>query len=100
MSYDFVIHFHWGSSLYYWILSISLTQEYLLLISEMSSYIILAFFFTGIFIGKVMTLYFYGKWSHKTIEKPIQKNINLNRIIGIALIIISTLQGIRFFVSQ
>jgi len=85
------------SVLIYWILAISLTQMYLLPISDMSPFTTLTLFFIGVFSGKVAILYFYGKWSRKTVQK--EKNTNLYRIIGISLILISTIQGIRFIVS-
>jgi len=85
--------------LLYWIIAISLTQKYLLAISDMSPLQVLLLFFSGIFIGKVFTLYFYAKWSNKMKKKETSDKSKLYRLIGIILILLSTVQGVRFFVS-
>ncbi|OAB81735.1 hypothetical protein [Cochleicola gelatinilyticus] len=85
--------------LLYYIIAVSLAQEYLLYISEVSSKIVLAFFFCGVFAGKVLVLYLYGKLS-KTYEdkKPKNKN-NIYRWIGLAIVLISIAQGIRMLLE-
>ena len=82
--------------LLFWILAISLTSRYLLTISDMSPLLVLTLFFTGVFIGKVATLYFYARWSNKMKKKQQGDKTKLYRLIGIVLILISTVQGIRF----
>lgn len=83
----------------YWIIAISITQKYLHPISEMSQIFLLIFFLIGVYIGKVLTLYFYGKWSYRGIQKKTVTHLKLNQLIGIALIILSAFQGIRFIIS-
>lgn len=83
--------------LLYWIIAISLTSRYLLTLSDMSPTLILVLFFSGVFLGKVLTLYFYARWSNKRKQKENGDKTKLYRLIGIVLIAISTIQGIRFF---
>ncbi len=85
--------------LIFWVIAISLTQKYMIPISSMSPFIILVLFFTGVYIGKFITLYFYGKISHRTAKKQNKERYKLYRVIGIALIVVSSLQGIRFFIN-
>jgi threonine/homoserine/homoserine lactone efflux protein len=85
--------------LIFWVIAISLTQKYMIPISSMSPFILLLLFFTGVYIGKFITLYFYGKISHHRAKKQNKERYKLYRVIGIVLIVVSTLQGIRFFIS-
>jgi len=83
----------------FWVIAISLAQKYLLPISNMSPLFLLLLFFIGVYIGKFITLYFYGKLSHRSVKKQTNERHKLYRVIGVVLIVISTLQGIRFFIS-
>lgn len=85
--------------LIFWVIAISLTQKYVLPLSNMSPLLILLLFFIGVYVGKFITLYFYGKLSHQSVKKQNHERHKLYRVIGIVLIIISTLQGIRFFIN-
>ncbi len=85
--------------LIFWMIAISLTQKYVLPISNMSPILMLLLFFIGVYTGKFITLYFYGKWSHRSVQKQSHEKHKLYRVIGIALLIISTAQGIRFIVG-
>ena len=55
--------------LLFWILAISLIQKYLISVSEMSPFLILLLFFTGIYLGKVGTLYGYGVLSSRVKQR-------------------------------
>jgi threonine/homoserine/homoserine lactone efflux protein len=83
--------------LIFWIIAISITQKYMLPISDLSPFLVLLLFFSGVYIGKYITLYFYGKFSQISTKKQTNNTNKLYRVIGIVLILISTLQGIRFF---
>lgn len=85
--------------LIFWIIAISLTQKYIVPISNMSPLLILLLFFTGVYTGKFITLYLYGKLSHRSAKKQSHEQYKLYRMIGVALILLSTIQGLRFFVS-
>ena len=83
--------------LIFWIIAISLTQKYVMPLSNLSPTLMLILFFIGIYIGKFITLYFYGKLSHRSAQKQSHERYKLFRLIGIGLILISTIQCIRFF---
>ena len=85
--------------LIFWMIAISLTQKYMLPISNMSPILFLLLFFVGVYIGKFITLYFYGKLSHKSAQKQGGEKYKLYRFIGIALILVSTIQSLRFFIN-
>ena len=85
--------------LLFWILGISLTQKYLLPLTDMSSLLTLFFFFLGVFLGKTGILYLYAKLGKGWQQKKKTDPSKLNRVIGIALIVLSSLQGIRFLIE-
>ncbi|RMA56661.1 hypothetical protein [Ulvibacter antarcticus] len=87
-----------GGVLYY-ILAVSLAQQYIISISKVSPLLFLMLFFAGVYIGKWVTLYVYGKLSAKFEDKERGKNTKMYRIIGIILVVISTAQGIRMLIS-
>lgn len=81
----------------YWIIVIALLNKKMVYLNIDT---ICALFFTfllGVFMGKAITLYGYGRFSH--LLKVRVKNITtrVNRIIGILLVIISMVQLVRIF---
>ena len=78
--------------LIYWILIISFLNKKMIDLSINGEYLLLALFLLGVFLGKVITLYGYGKFSR--LLKVKMKNITtrINRVIGILLICISIFQ--------
>jgi len=88
--------------LVYWILAISLVQKYIMTLSDMSPINVLIFFFTGVFIGKVWVLFMYGKLSKRFQKRNNDDNntsSKLHRYIGVGLVVLSIVQGIRFAIS-
>jgi len=85
--------------LLFWILGITLTQKYFLPLTDMSSIGVLLLFFAGVFLGKVAILYFYAKLGNGMQKKKNTDASKLNRVIGIALVLLSTVQGIRFLIE-
>ncbi len=83
----------------YWILAISLINKYFLELTIQNSISSLLLFFLGIYIGKISTLYLYGKWGNRMAEKQEGSKAKLYRIIGIALISISIFQSIKFVIE-
>jgi len=83
--------------LIYWILVISFLNKKMLYLNINVEYLLLILFLMGVFFGKVMTLYGYGKFSH--LLKVKMKNITtrINRIIGVFLICISIFQFTKLF---
>ncbi|MGK0386205.1 MAG: threonine/homoserine/homoserine lactone efflux protein [Patiriisocius sp.] len=88
----FILGFVNPTVLIYWILVISFLNKKMIYLNPSSGFIVLFLFIIGIYLGKVMTLYGYGKFSH--ILKVKVKNITtrINRVMGILLICISIFQ--------
>ncbi|MFT5846901.1 LysE family transporter [Psychroserpens sp.] len=78
--------------LIYWILVISFLNKKMIYLNMTTGYFLLILFLVGVFFGKVITLYGYGKFSN--ILKVKMKNITtrINRVIGVLLICISIFQ--------
>ncbi|WP_103865788.1 hypothetical protein [Aquimarina sp. I32.4] len=79
----------------YWILAISWIDKYIFELTPHTSFVSLLLFFFGIYLGKTTTLYCYGLWGHKIAQQKNSKT-KLSRILGVALIILSIFQGIKF----
>lgn len=83
--------------LIYWILVLSFLNKKMLYIHANVEYILLFLFLTGVFLGKVITLYGYGKFSN--VLKVKMKNITtkVNRIIGLLLVCIALIQFVKLY---
>ncbi|WP_299762900.1 LysE family transporter [uncultured Dokdonia sp.] len=78
--------------LIYWVLVFSLLRSSFNVGIERSSFNLILFF-TGVFLGKVITLYGYGKLGTRIQKKkPDTNSSSLNRMIGIVLISLSLIQ--------
>ena len=82
----------------YWILAISLTNKYLFELTPYTSLQALLLFFSGIYLGKIGTLYLYSRWGNKMAKKSDNSSSKIFKIVGVALITISVIQGIKFLV--
>lgn len=82
----------------YWIIAISLINKHFFELSLQTSLAALSLFFVGIYMGKISTLYLYSKWGNRMANKPGDSKTKLFRIIGIALICISLVQGIKLLI--
>ncbi|WP_298541630.1 LysE family transporter [uncultured Aquimarina sp.] len=83
----------------YWIIAISLTNKHLFELTLYTPIVALFLFFSGIYLGKIGTLYLYSQWGNKMAQKSNNSKTKLFKIIGIALIVISFVQGIKFLVA-
>lgn len=83
--------------LIYWILVLSFLNKKMLYVHTNVEYILLFLFLTGVFLGKVITLYGYGKFSN--VLKVKMKNITtkVNRIIGLLLVGIALIQFVKLY---
>ena len=81
--------------LIYWLLVVSFLGKRMMDINLSIGITLLMLFFSGIFIGKVGTLYGYGKFSN--ILKSKIKNITtiINRVIGVLLLFVGFLQILK-----
>ncbi|MFT6337230.1 MAG: threonine/homoserine/homoserine lactone efflux protein [Saprospiraceae bacterium] len=81
----------------YWIFMISFLNKKMIFLNVSASYTLLFLFVIGVFLGKVLTLYCYGRFSN--ILKVKVKNIttSINRVIGVLLVCISIFQMTKLF---
>ena len=80
--------------LIYWILVFSLLAKWISSTSS-NSVLWLGLFLSGVFIGKVATLYGYSKFGSHIQKKKPSSGSNINRYIGITLIILACMQVIK-----
>ncbi|MBQ0788209.1 MAG: hypothetical protein KBT69_11950 [Oceanihabitans sp.] len=85
--------------LIYWILVISFLKKKMLYLDISMAYTLLILFLFGIYLGKTMTLYGYGKFSHRLKLKMKNITTKINRIIGVLLITASLFQFAKLFYS-
>jgi len=65
----------------------------------MSPWLVLLLFFSGVYLGKVITLYFYGKWGKKMDKKQNESSYKKDIFIGLALVVVGCIQGVRFLIA-
>lgn len=80
--------------LIYWVVIFSVISNYATL-SVHASITVLLLFFTGVFLGKVLTLFGYGKLGLHIQTKRGDKSTNINKIIGGTLLGIASLQIVK-----
>ncbi len=78
--------------LIYWILVVSFLNKKMIYLNMNTGYSLLLLFLVGVFFGKVMTLYGYGKFSHMLKIRMQNITTSINRIIGGLLVCISIFQ--------
>lgn len=85
--------------LIFWVLAFTVIHKYVLEVSTMSPALTLLLFFSGVFIGKITTLYLYGKWGKKMNQNSEQSTSRKDLFVGLALLLVGTIQGLRFFIE-
>lgn len=83
--------------LIYWIVVIGMINKYNYEISIQSSIFILFLFFSGIYLGKILTLYAYSKFSIFIKEKSQNISVKVNKITGVLLIVIAVFQAVKLY---
>lgn len=83
--------------LFFWIVAMSVIQPFFPGLSNMSPLSVLIAFFIGVFLGKVGVLYGYARWTQNLSKK--RNSGQLQRLVGLALIGISLVQGLRWAIS-
>jgi threonine/homoserine/homoserine lactone efflux protein len=83
--------------LIYWILVISFLRKKMIYLDITIEYPLLVLFLIGVFLGKVITLYSYGKFSHKLNTKMKNITTKVNRVIGVLLTFVSIFQFAKLF---
>ncbi|MCK8482186.1 LysE family transporter [Psychroserpens algicola] len=80
--------------LIYWIVAFGIINNYDLMLSIGSPLPVLFLFFSGVYIGKLITLYTYSKFSIALKNKVHNITFVMNKITGVLLIIIGITQAI------
>ncbi|MFT4850768.1 MAG: threonine/homoserine/homoserine lactone efflux protein [Sediminicola sp.] len=83
--------------LIYWILVISFLSKKMIYLNTNAELSVLVLFLSGVFLGKVLTLYGYGKFSHMLKVRIKNITTSINRVIGILLICVSIFQITKLF---
>jgi threonine/homoserine/homoserine lactone efflux protein len=85
--------------LIFWVLAFTIIHKYVLKVSDMSPLLTLLLFFSGVYVGKILTLYFYGKWGVKLEKNKDGNNSRKDIFVGVALVLVGAIQGFRFFIT-
>ncbi len=85
--------------LIYWVIAFGFLNKNDIMLSLQSSLSVLFLFFSGVYIGKLLTLYSYSRFS--LLIKPRIQNISntINKITGVLLIIIAFVQAMKLYVA-
>ncbi len=85
--------------LIFWVLAFTIIHKYVLKVSDMSPLLTLLLFFSGVYVGKILTLYFYGKWGVKLEKNKDGNNSRKDIFVGVALVLVGVIQGFRFLIT-
>jgi len=81
--------------LIYWIIAISFLKKKMIYLDLSSEFTLLILFLVGVFFGKVVTLYGFGKFSHQLKLKIKHLTTKANQIIGLFLAVVSIVQFVK-----
>lgn len=83
--------------LIYWVIAYGIINSNDLMLSLQSSLSVLFLFFLGVYLGKILTLYIYSRFS--TVLKNKVQNINLivNKMTGVLLLTIALVQAVKLY---
>jgi len=85
--------------LIFWVLALTLIHKHVLMVSDMSPWLVLLLFFAGVFFGKVAVLFGYAKWGKLVENGKNNTKRTIDLFLGIGLLILGFIQGIRFFIE-
>lgn len=83
--------------LIYWLAVISFINKNILNLSLQSSMNLLFIFFIGVYIGKLLTLYAYSKFSLIIKNKVQNINLIINKVTGVLLISIALINALKLY---
>ena len=83
--------------LIYWIVAFGFINNNNIMLSLKSSLSVLFLFFFGVYIGKVLTLYLYSKFSNIIKHKSQNINLIINKVTGVLLVVIGLVQAIKIY---
>nr|WP_321237584.1 LysE family transporter [uncultured Psychroserpens sp.] len=81
--------------LIYWIVAFGIINNNDLMLSLGSPLVVLFLFFAGVYLGKLLTLYIYSKFSIAIKNKVQNITLVINKVTGVLLIIIGIAQAIK-----
>ncbi|MEM5565877.1 LysE family transporter [Psychroserpens sp. AS72] len=81
--------------LIYWIVAFGIIKNNNLMLSLDSPLLVLFLFFTGVYFGKLLTLYLYSKFSIVIKNKVQNITLIINKVTGILLLVIGVAQAIK-----
>jgi len=84
--------------LIYWVVVYGVINSGNFMLSLQSSVSVLFLFFVGVYIGKLLTLYFYSKLSVLLSKKLNAITSTINRVLGVLLIAIGVLQYLKIYI--
>ena len=83
--------------LVYWLVAIGFINDSTYMLSLESSVSILFLFFIGVYLGKLLTLYLYSKFSLIIKNKVQNITLILNKVTGVLLIVIAMLNTAKIY---
>lgn len=84
--------------LIYWVITYGILNNNNFMLSLKSSFLVLFLFFSGVYTGKLLTLYFYSKISLHIKHRVNNITYLLNKITGLLLIIVGALQSLKLYI--
>ncbi|OEK09154.1 hypothetical protein A8C32_10500 [Flavivirga aquatica] len=85
--------------LIYWVITYGILKNNDIVLSLQSSFSVLFLFFFGVYLGKLLTLYFYSRISI-LIKNEVQNiAFMINKVTGVLLISISFIQAIKIYIT-
>jgi len=81
--------------LIYWIVAFGMLNNNNLMLSLNSPLLVLFLFFIGVYLGKLITLYFYSRFSISIKNRVHNITLVINKVTGVLLILIGIAQAIK-----
>ena len=83
--------------LIYWVIAFSIMKNNDIMLSLQSSFTVLFLFFAGVYLGKLVTLYFYSRFSLLIKNKVQNITLVINKVTGVLLVVIGLVQAIKVY---
>lgn len=83
--------------LIYWIIAFGVINNNDIMLSLKSSLSVLFLFFFGVYIGKLLTLYLYSRFSTYIKNRVQNLSLVINRVTGVLLVVIGLLQAVKLY---
>lgn len=84
--------------LIYWVIAFGIINNNDIMLSFKSSLTVLFLFFFGVYIGKLLTLFLYSRFSLLIKNKVQNLTLIINKVTGVLLIVIGLLQAVKLYI--